>query len=130
MKYERRIFGFECDIYGHLNNANYLKLYEEARADALEQIGLPIRELREKGIAIYLIRIELDFKKGVELEEKILVKSEIITANRLKSIWRQEIYDNKKEMCNVAVVQAVFVKNGKPFRIPKELNEHIQNFIG
>ncbi|MBT3168715.1 MAG: acyl-CoA thioesterase [Candidatus Cloacimonetes bacterium] len=130
MKYERRIFGFECDIYGHLNNANYLKLYEEARADALEQIDLPIRKLREMGIAIYLTKIELDFKKGVELEEKILVKSEIITANRLKSIWQQEIYNNKNELCNVAIVQAVFIKKGKPFRISKELNEHFQSFIG
>ena len=129
MKYERRIFGFECDIYGHLNNANYLKLYEEARADALEQMDLPIRKLRKMGIAIYLTKMDLDFKKGIELEEKILVKSEIIAINRLKSSWRQEIYNNENQLCNVLIVQAVFVKSGKPFRISKELSEHFRSFI-
>jgi len=37
--YSRRIFSYECDIYGHLNNAEYLKLFEEARSEALTEIG-------------------------------------------------------------------------------------------
>ena len=69
LEYKRKIFGYECDIYGHLNNANYLHLYEEARADALEQMGLAVRELNKSGYHIYLTSIELTFKRGIPLEE-------------------------------------------------------------
>jgi len=68
LEYKRKIFGYECDIYGHLNNANYLHLLEEARADALEQMQLPVRKLAEMGFHIYLTNIELSFIKGLPLK--------------------------------------------------------------
>jgi len=126
--YKRKIFGYECDIYGHLNNANYLHLYEEARADALEQMNLPIRKIREMGISIYVTHIEIDFKKGIELEETVIIKSSISKMSRLKAIWKQEIYNSKNELCNIAQVTGVFVKAGKPGRISKELFERFLKF--
>ena len=124
MQYKRKIFGYECDIYGHLNNANYLHLYEEARADALEQMNIPIRMIREMGFSIYVIHIEINFKKGIELEETVIIKSSISQISRLKAVWKQEIYNSKNELCNTALVTCVFVKAGKPCRISKELFEH------
>ena len=127
-EYKRRIFGFECDIYGHLNNSNYLNLYEEARAIALEEMEVPIRESREKGISIYLIRIEMDFKKGVQLEDEIKIKSYVEKINRLKSVWIQEIYDSSNEICNQVKIEAVFIKDGKPARISKSLFSHFKKY--
>ena len=128
MHYKRKIFGYECDIYGHLNNANYLHLYEEARADALEQMNLPIRKIREMGISIYVTHIEIDFKKGIGLEETVTIESNVSQMSRLKAIWKQEIYNSKNELCNTAFVTGVFVKAGKPGRISKELFEHFLKF--
>jgi YbgC/YbaW family acyl-CoA thioester hydrolase len=128
MLYKRRIFGYECDIYGHLNNANYLHLYEEARADALEQMRIPIRKFKEMGINVYLTRIELDFIKAVNLEEKVVIKTSIVEMNRLRTIWQQKIYNEKNELCNSATVIGVFVKEGKPTRISKELYLHFRKF--
>ena len=128
MEYKRRIFGYECDIYGHLNNANYLHLYEEARADALEQMGLAVRELNKSGLHIYLTSIELTFKKGITLEEIVTIKSSIKEMNRVSTIWEQKIYNSKNELCNTAIVKGVFVKNGKPVRLPKEIYKQFNKF--
>ena len=129
MQHKRKIYGFMCDIYGHLNNANYLYLYEEARAEGLETIGIPIRELAKKDIHIYLTEIKLKFIKSVMLEEIVTIKSEIIEYNKLKSVWEQKIYNQKHELCNIAIVTGVFVKNGKPTRIPNEIYQIIDNYI-
>ena len=128
MEYKRKIFGFECDIYGHLNNAKYLQIYEEARADALEQMEMPIRKLRELGISIYLTRIIMDFKKGIQLEEIIKIESSVIELNKISSLWKHEIFNSENQLCNTAIVKGVFVKDGKPSRLSKEIYEHFLKY--
>ena len=128
LEYKRKIFGYECDIYGHLNNANYLHLYEEARADALEQMKLPISKLADQGFHIYLTNIEINFIKGLPLESTITIKSRINSMNRLTSIWIQEIYNTKEELCNTAIVKGAFIKDGKPIRLPKDLFEEFKKY--
>ncbi|MCK4312568.1 MAG: acyl-CoA thioesterase [Candidatus Cloacimonetes bacterium] len=128
LEYKRKIFGYECDIYGHLNNANYLHLYEEARAGALEQMGLAVRELNQSSFHIYLTSIELTFKKGIPLEETVTIKSSINEMNRVSTLWEQKIYNSKNELCNTAIVKGVFVKNGKPVRLPKEIYTQFNKF--
>jgi YbgC/YbaW family acyl-CoA thioester hydrolase len=129
MKYNRKIFGYECDIYGHLNNANYLHLYEEARADALEDMDMSIGKLNEEGIRIYISEINLTFKIGLPVGERVVVDTRMVKANRAISIWKQEIFNAADELCNIAIVKAVFIREGKPFRISKELFEEYKKYI-
>ena len=119
--YKRKIYGYLCDIYGHLNNSSYLQIYEEARSEALIEMDLPISKLIELGLQIYLTRIELTYKKGIPNDETITVKSRIVKMNRLRATWLQEIYDEKGELCNTALVEGVYVSNGKPVRLDKKI---------
>jgi YbgC/YbaW family acyl-CoA thioester hydrolase len=119
-EYRRRVFGYECDIYGHLNNSNYLHLYEEARSVFLEDIGLPVRQLQALGISIYVKRVELDFIIGVQLEANVLIKSWVVSGNRLRGLWMQEmIVDNR--LCSRITIEGVYAHNGKPRRLPPEI---------
>ena len=129
MKYHRKIFGYECDVYGHLNNANYLHLYEEARSEALEDMGMSIGKLSEEGIHIYLTEINLTFKNGLPVGENVVIDTRMIKANRATSIWKQEIFNSAGELCNIAIVRGVFIKSGKPFRISKELFEEYKKYL-
>jgi YbgC/YbaW family acyl-CoA thioester hydrolase len=121
-EYKRRIFGYECDIYGHLNNANYLHLYEEARSIFLEDVGLPIRKLQELGIAIYIIRVEVDFIKGILLESDVVIKSWVVSGSRLRGLWQQEMYVDG-ELCSKVTLEGVYANNGKPRRLPRDVFE-------
>lgn len=127
MFYKRRIFGFECDIYGHLNNANYLHIYEEARALALDEMDFSIHRLNDMNIQIYLIHIELSFVKAVKLEEMVTVETIMEKANRLKATWKQIIRNKDNEICNEAIVKGVFIKDGKPYRLSRDLYQKMQN---
>ena len=129
MKYNRKIFGYECDIYGHLNNANYLHLYEEARADALEEMDMSVGKLSEEGVHIYLSEINLTFKIGLPVGEKVIIDSRMIKATRATSIWKQEIFNSDGKLCNTAIVHGVFIKDGKPFRISKKLFEDYKKYL-
>lgn len=128
MEYTRRVYGYECDIYGHLNNANYLHILEEARADALEQMNTPIRWLKEQGFSIYVTRIELDYLRGIPLETQVTVKTSWIKSSRLRSVWMQEVYDDTNNLCARAVVHGAFIKDGRPARISPQLYAHYRSF--
>ena len=129
MEYNRKIFGYECDIYGHLNNAIYLHIYEEARSDSLDQMGMSIQKLKENNIGIYLINLELNFIKTIPLGEIITVQSFIIESTKLRATWKQEIFNSKNELCNRAIVKGVFIRDNKPSRLPKDIFEHFKKFI-
>ena len=121
MEYKRRIFGFECDIYGHLNNANYLHIYEEARSVALEEMDFSIKKLVELEIHIYIVNINLKFKKAIKFEDRVTIETTLGKHSRVKAIWIQKIYNSKKELCNIAEVEGAFIKFGKPYRLPQEI---------
>ncbi|MBM4399375.1 MAG: acyl-CoA thioesterase, partial [Candidatus Cloacimonetes bacterium] len=97
--FKKRIYGYECDIYGHLNNANYLPLLEAARSEALQEMGIPIQKLLDMRWHIYVLRFELDYIKAIQLEDIIEVRSRIISMNRVKGDWIQEIFNSKSELC-------------------------------
>ena len=128
-KYKKKIYGFECDVYGHLNNAIYLQLYEAARAEALIEMEMPVAKLRELGIMLFLIKVEIEYKKGVELEDTVTVKSKIKSNDRLKAVWYQEIYSSRGDLCSIAVITGVYVSGGKPIRISRELCAFFDKFV-
>ena len=85
--FKRKIYGYECDIYGHLNNSNYLQLLEAARAEALIAMELPVPKLLEYGIAIFVSRIEIDYIKPLEIEEVATVRTKTGKITKVKGIW-------------------------------------------
>ena len=127
--FSKKVYGYECDVYGHLNNANYLQVLEAARAEALTEMDMPIAKLKELGIMLFVVKIEIEYKKGVELEDKVCVKSKVLKHNRLTALWFQEIYNSKNELCSSALVTGAYVSNGKPTRISRDLCAYFDKFV-
>lgn len=128
-RFYKKIYGYECDIYGHLNNSNYLQLLEAARSEALTEMEVPIPYLLGQGIQIFILCSELDYIKALQLEDRVEVRSYIRDCNRLKTIWDQEIYDPGGDFCFRARITSVFARNGKAARIPVELHQHFLQYL-
>lgn len=127
--YEKKIYGYECDIYGHMNNANYLTMLEAARSEALSEMGMPVKAFLEMGIQLFVLRYELDYVKALMLEDTVSVKSWCYTMNRLKGFWKQEVYNSAGELCFKAQVIFVHASEGKVKRLPVDVFEHINSFV-
>lgn len=63
------------DTFGHVNNATYLALYEEARWDFITQRGYGLPEILEKKVGPVLLDAHIKFKKELTNREKITIKS-------------------------------------------------------
>lgn len=119
--FQQRIYGYECDIYGHLNNANYLHILESARSEAMQDIKMPIDKLMKLGWHVYVRRVEMDFIKAAVLDDIVEVRSTILELNRVRSHWLQEIYDSSGDLCFQVHIHVVHVRDGKPARVPDDI---------
>jgi len=127
IEYKRKIFGFECDIYGHLNNAAYLNIYEEARSEVLDQLGYPIHTLMKDGLFIYVTEIDIRFKKEIQLGTTAIISTHALETSRVRFKWFQDFHDCSGNQCNTATVSGAFIRNGKPWRIPNEMLSNLQD---
>jgi len=128
-EFKKKIYGYECDIYGHMNNANYLMMLEAARSDALSEMDMSIAKLLEMHIQLFILHYELDYLKALDLEDVVTVKSWFYDINRLKGFWRQEVSNSLGELCFTAKFTVVHASGGKAKRLPVDIYEHFKEFM-
>lgn len=118
---------YECDIYGHVNNATFLNYCEAARIEFLNHLGYSLIDLRQKGWLLPIVKIVVDYKRPVFAEEKIKVTVSWKKRRQSSAIFEQEIIKEKSgEVAAKVVVTwvATDLKNN-PVPVPKEMLDRI-----
>lgn len=75
-----RVRSYELDGFGHLNHAVYLNYFEQARFDALTTGGFGLERLAERGWAVHVVRVEVDFRREALLGQEMLVRTRVAEA--------------------------------------------------
>lgn len=113
---------YECDSYGHVNNANYLNYLEYARWDFLKQIGFDNEAILEGGYAVYVARIEIDYKKSARADDELVIRSWAIKKGAVSGIIQQQIVRGEDIIAEAKVTWAFVDRDGMPTKLPKELD--------
>src|SRR3954447_25270803 len=66
------------DVFGHVNNAVYLEIFEEARWDWITANGFGLREIREAGLGPVLLEARVRFQREVTNRERVLIRSRTV----------------------------------------------------
>jgi acyl-CoA thioester hydrolase len=66
------------DTYGHVNNATYLTMYEEARWDAITHRGYDFEKIHQSGQGPVILEVHLKFMKELRLREEIRITTELV----------------------------------------------------
>ena len=111
---------YECDSYGHVNNANYLNYLEFARYELLKDVGFDYTAMLKAGYGIYVARIEIDYKKPAVTGDELFIKSWPVTKGAASGIIVQEIRRGD-DLVVAAKVTWVFVDSrGMPIKVPPQ----------
>ncbi len=89
--YEMLIRESHLDTFGHVNNAAYLTLFEEARWDFITRNGYGLQRVQELQQGPVVLELSMKFKKEITLREKIKITLELLEANKKISRFRQEM---------------------------------------
>ncbi len=116
---------YECDSYGHVNNAVYLNYLEFARMFALLEKGFTLEKMKSSGFLVVIRRIEIDYISPLYTGQEVLIKTFTSESKNSSGTFSQQIYEAKNEkLAAEAKVTWVFTNlTGRPIAIPKEIRE-------
>ena len=98
-EYKLKILEQHLDTFGHVNNATYLELYEEARWDLMAQNNLELKDILKNKVGPVLLDLHLTFKAELLNREEITIVTEARTKMRNKYV--------------MIIDQKILKKNGK-----------------
>jgi acyl-CoA thioester hydrolase len=117
-----RVRTYECDSYGHVNNANYLNYLEYARFEFLRDAGFNYQGMLQAGYGVYVARIEIDYKRPALMDDEILIRSWPVKKGAVSGIIAQKITRDEYTIVEAKVTWAFVDKNGVPSRLPAEFD--------
>ncbi len=97
--YELIIKEQHLDTFGHVNNATYLVLLEEARWDLITRGGFGLQAIQERKIGPVLLEIQMKFIKELRLRQKIIIRSQFVAYERKIGVMTQNILNEAQEIC-------------------------------
>lgn len=66
------------DSYGHVNNATYLAMYEEARWELVTSRGYGYQKVHQSAQGPVILEVNLKFQKELRLREEITITTELL----------------------------------------------------
>jgi YbgC/YbaW family acyl-CoA thioester hydrolase len=79
------------DSFGHVNNARYLELFEQARWDLITERGFGMDTILRTRTGPTILGIEMKFLKELAPRESVVIRSELVSYERKVGRMRQVI---------------------------------------
>jgi len=120
-----KVRSYECDSYGHVNNAVYLNYLEFARMSALFEKGFTLDQMKDKGYLVFVKKIEIEYRNPLYQDDEISVKTFTSESRNTSGTFTQQIFRKDKDQpAAEAKVTWVFTNlKGNPIPIPAEIRE-------
>lgn len=111
---------YECDSYGHVNNANYLNYLEFARYEFLKGAGFDYPSMIKAGYGVYVARVEIDYKRPAVTDDALVIRTWPVKKGAVSGILAQEIRRGEDLLVEAKVTWASVDSRGMPVRLPPE----------
>lgn len=98
----------QLDIFGHMNNARYLELFEQARWDLITQQGFGLKKIQETGQGPVILEAHLRFLKELKQRDKIKISVVCTEYNGKIGKIKQEMLNESNEVCAELIVVMAF----------------------
>jgi acyl-CoA thioester hydrolase len=91
------------DTFGHVNNATYLALYEEARWELISKNGFDLKYIQKIKKGPVILEVNVKFMKELKLREEITITSELVNYSALVGKLKQQMVKPNGEIASEAL---------------------------
>ena len=124
--YCRKANFYETDQMGVIHHSNYIRWFEEARVDLMEQMGYGYSRATETGIDFALIGLSCEYKSMVRFGDGVQIYAEVesITPSRMSLRYTVTDADTGEVRATGETRHCYFSgKRQRPVSLKKELPE-------
>ena len=107
--YDVLILESHLDTFGHVNNAAYLTLFEQARWEVITKRGFGLEEVRAREIGPTILGVTLKFAHEIRLREKIQITTEVSgRKNKIFTLTQVMVKSNGEAACTAEFTMGLF----------------------
>jgi thioesterase-3 len=96
------------DTFGHVNNATYLTLLEEARWELIAEAGYGLQRIKETGLGPIVLDISIKFLRELKLRENVIIETQMTSYRGKVSTMIQRMLRNGEVCCVAEFTMALF----------------------
>ena len=89
--YQRRVNYYETDQMAIVHHSNYIRWFEEARLDFLDQAGLNYRKLEETGLIVPVVDVSCRYHVSSKYDDLLDIYAHLIAFNGVRMDYRYEV---------------------------------------
>ncbi len=97
-KYPVIIKEHHLDSFGHVNNATYLELFEEARWEMVTRRGCGLEEVKKTKLGPIILELKLRFVREIVLRQKIEIETSCVSCHGKVGILTQKMVGGTGEV--------------------------------
>lgn len=132
--YEHKVQYYETDAMQIVHHSNYIRWFEEARLDYLEQVNLGYESIEARGLMIPVLSAGCQYKQAVRFGETVVIDTKITGFNGLKFKVSYEIYSLDRQVLHaVGETEHCFLDSSfRPVRLKRQapdIYEYFHKFV-
>ena len=86
------------DVFGHVNNAQYMVLFEEARWEMLSERGYGLADILQKRIGTVVLESTIRYRKEIKNREEVAIRTRIASVKKILFTLQQEVLKSTGEV--------------------------------
>ena len=123
---KKRIFYHDTDCGGVVYYGNYLKYLEEARTEYMDQRGMSVKELMDKGFTFVVYRQEIDYKYPAVYGDILDIETKVTSVSPIRTEFEYVIRNQNGRVTTMAKTILVSLnKNFEPYPLPAQARERL-----
>jgi YbgC/YbaW family acyl-CoA thioester hydrolase len=108
-EYNIQIKEAHLDTFGHVNNAVYLALFEEARWDIITQRGYGLNEVMKHKIGPTILEVNVKFRREIKNRDRIKIRTTALTdGGKIQKLKQVMINEKGEEACVAEFLVGLF----------------------
>lgn len=120
-QYRTQIRERHLDSFGHVNNAQYMVLFEEARWEMITSRGYGLKQVHESKIGTVILSCSIKFKRELSVRDWITIETELVTVEKkIGTIRHRILKDDGKIAAEAEYQMGCFDLNERKLIAPTE----------
>ncbi len=123
--YRHKVQYYETDQMGIVHHSNYIRWFEEARINLMDQMGISYQRMEKMGIISPVLSVEADFLRMVRFGGNVLIRAVVTEYNGIKLTVSYQVIDKSTNMvqCKGVTKHCFLNEKGRPISLKKSYPE-------
>lgn len=129
--YQHKVQYYETDQMKVVHHSNYIRWFEEARIDYMEQLGMPYEDMEKNGIISPVISVEAEYLRMVKFGDTVVIEARIKEYNGIKLTIGYSVVDESTGMvhCRGITKHCFLNEKGRPVSLKRECPQYHEMFL-